>query len=94
MDYIESFHLYLHVAKLLTLFAFSIAAITIAIFYNVIVILAVISHLQSVFTDPGIIPLPSRRHSPSDLLNLKRSVSSGFKYSNFLICAFIPLQHK
>ncbi|KAM3182755.1 hypothetical protein ACTXT7_011679 [Hymenolepis weldensis] len=47
--------------------------VAIAIYYNVIVTLVVISHLQSVFTDPGMIPLPSRRHSPNDLLTLKRS---------------------
>ncbi|VDD75784.1 unnamed protein product [Mesocestoides corti] len=60
------------------LFAFcfySLVTIVVAVYYNVVVTLLVISHVRAVFTDPGIIPLPSRRHSPETLLTLKRNVN-------------------
>nr|CDS29313.1 expressed protein [Hymenolepis microstoma] len=71
-DYVVLFQLSIPV------FNYGIVTAAIAIYYNLIVTLAVISHLQSVFTDPGIIPLPSRRHSPHDLISLKRSYPGGW----------------
>ncbi|VUZ39882.1 unnamed protein product [Hymenolepis diminuta] len=71
-DYVVIFQLTIPV------FNYGIMTVAIAIYYNVIVTLVVISHLQSVFTDPGMIPLPSRRHSPNDLLTLKRSYPGGW----------------
>uniref|UniRef100_A0A5K3FCP7 Palmitoyltransferase n=1 Tax=Mesocestoides corti TaxID=53468 RepID=A0A5K3FCP7_MESCO len=71
-DYVVLFQL------IVPVFNYGLVTIVVAVYYNVVVTLLVISHVRAVFTDPGIIPLPSRRHSPETLLTLKRNYPGGW----------------
>nr|VZI36306.1 unnamed protein product [Spirometra erinaceieuropaei] len=50
----------------------------VGVYYNVIVFLLTLAHLRAVLTDPGIVPLPTRSHSPRDLQTLKRNYPGGW----------------
>ena len=65
-------------------------SLVLAVYYNVIVTLLVISHVKAVFTDPGFIPLPSQKLSPHGLLSLKRNVSSGIQIIASIENSLIP----
>ncbi|KAL5965192.1 Palmitoyltransferase ZDHHC7 [Taenia solium] len=71
-DYVVLFQL------IIPVFNYGVITLVLTIYYNVIVTLLIVSHIKSVFTDPGVIPLPSRRHSPHDLLTLKRNYPGGW----------------
>nr|CDS20397.1 expressed protein [Echinococcus granulosus] len=71
-DYVILFQL------IVPVFSYGAVTLVLTVYYNVIVALLIVSHIKSVFTDPGVIPLPSRRHSPHDLQTLKRNYPGGW----------------